>query len=120
MKNLDSVNVWNRSCNLAIHTHQALNPCPDPNFREHMTRASLAVPSNIAEGYDRNSPRQFRQYLNRASGSCAALRTQLHIAAELGIIDNTQSADLITESLEISTMLQRLIVSTYLDDQPSK
>ncbi|TDJ68670.1 MAG: four helix bundle protein [Proteobacteria bacterium] len=112
MKNLDGINVWNRSCNMAIRTHKALGPCPDPNFRERITRASLAVASNIAAGYERNSTWQFRQYLNKANGSCAELRTQLYIAAELGIIDHAQSTNLIAETLEISTLLRSLITST--------
>jgi len=109
MKTLDGVNIWNRSCDLAIQTHRSLNGCRDDGFRDLVTRASLAVASNIAEGYDRDSRRQCREFLLNAKGSCAELRTHLYVAGELGIIDNEQSIDLIAESLKISTMLQGLI-----------
>jgi four helix bundle protein len=109
MKTLDGVNIWNRSCDLAIQTHRSLHGCRDNGFRDLVTRASLAVASNIAEGYERDSRRQCREFLQNAKGSCAALRTHLYIAGELGIIDNDQSIDLIAKSLEIATMLQGLI-----------
>ena len=109
MKNLDGINIWNRSCDLAIQTHQTFNTCNDTGFRDLVTRASLAVASNIAEGYDRSSRRRCRQFLRDAKGSCTELRTQLYIAAELGVINNERSIDLIAESLKISTMLQDLI-----------
>lgn len=109
MTTLDGINLWNRSCDLAIQTHRTLNECRDNGFRDLVTRASLAVASNVAEGYEHKSRRQCREFLEHAKGSCAELRTQLYIAAELGIIDNDRSIDLIAESLKISTMLQDVI-----------
>jgi len=51
--------------------------------------SSTAGRNKIAVGYERE-PYQFRQHLIAANGSCTALRTHLHVAAELGIIDNDQ------------------------------
>ncbi len=109
MKTLDGINIWNRSCDLAIQTHRTLHECHDNGFRDLVTRASLAIASNVAAGYERTSQAQRRRYLENAKGSCAELRTHLYIAGELGIIDNGQSIDLIAESLKISSMLQGLI-----------
>jgi four helix bundle protein len=109
MKTLDGINLWNRSCDLAIQTHRTLNGCRDSGFRDALTRASLALASGVADGYERDSRRQSRRCLQNAKGSCAELRTQLYIAGELGIIDNEQSIDLIAESLKISTMLQAVL-----------
>lgn len=118
MKTLDGINIWNRSCDLAIQTHLTLRECHDNAFRDVVTRASLAIPSNVAEGYERNSKAQCRRFLENAQGSCAELRTQLYIAGELGIIDNGQSIDLIAESLKISSMLQGLINDYRKKTQP--
>ena len=109
MKTLDGINIWNRSCDLAIETYRTLNECRDTGFRDVVTRASLAVAANIAEGYEHGSQRHRRRYLENARGSCAELRTHLYIASELGIIDGLRSTDLIAESLKLSTMIQTLI-----------
>ena len=109
MKTLGGINIWNRSCDLAIQTHLTLHECHDNGFRDLVTRASLAIASNVAAGYERNSQAQCRRFLEDAKGSCDELRTHLYIAGELGIIDNGQSIDLIAESLKISSMLQGLI-----------
>jgi four helix bundle protein len=50
-----------------------------------MRRSAVSVPSNIAEGAGRNSPREFVHYLGIASGSLAELDTQLNLSARLGL-----------------------------------
>lgn len=52
-----------------------------------MRRASVSIPSNIAEGHVRNMTKEFCRYLNISLGSCAELETQLIIAKELGWLD---------------------------------
>ena len=52
-----------------------------------LRRSAVSVPSNIAEGAGRNSPRELFQFLGVASGSLAELQTQLEIAMRLGYLD---------------------------------
>jgi four helix bundle protein len=72
-------------------------------------RAALSIPSNIAEGYERGSRREFARFLKIAKGSCAELRTQLYVGVKAGFLDKTSGKSYLTESLEISRMLQGLI-----------
>ena len=109
MNALHGLSVWNRACALAVHTYGTINDCADQVFRDQITRACLAVPTHIAEGYERASKRQFALFLEVAKGSCAELRTQLYIAAQLDLITLQRSTELMQESLEVSQMLQRLI-----------
>jgi len=69
------------------------------------------VPSNIAEGQERDTTPDFLRFLRIAKGSNGELRTQLYIARELGIIDESAGKELVQESREISKMLQGLIQS---------
>ena len=52
-----------------------------------LRRSAVSVPSNIAEGAARNSPRELFQFLGVANGSLAELQTQLEIAVRLGFLD---------------------------------
>jgi len=72
-------------------------------------RAAVSVPSNTAEGYERNSPRDFVRFLNIAKGSIGELRAQLYIARELGYLEKEIFEDLLERSKEISAMLTGLI-----------
>lgn len=74
-----------------------------------MTRAAISIPSNIAEGYERYSKKEFANYLRITKGSCAEVRTQLLIGQEIGLIDGKSAESLIKETLEISKMLHGLI-----------
>ena len=58
----------------------------DWSFANQMRRAALSIGSNIAEGFDRNRPREFHQFLSIAKGSCAELRSQLYMALDSGLI----------------------------------
>jgi four helix bundle protein len=76
-----------------------------------MTRAAVSIPSNIAEGYERDSVKESIHFFHIAKGSAAELRTQLYIASRIGIISSEDMQDLTKESKEISCMLQGLIRS---------
>ena len=83
-----------------------------------ITRSAVSIPSNIAEGAERKTVKEFANFLYIAKGSSAELRTQLYLARELGYIPRAISKKLILESKEITKMLQGLIKS--LDSQTKK
>ena len=103
------MSAWNKACELAVQSCSAIRDCGDLNFRDEITRACLSVPSNIAEGYERDSKKQFAHYLRNAKDSCAELRTQLYIAAQLDLITLQKSNELMQDSMEITRMLGGLI-----------
>jgi four helix bundle protein len=76
-----------------------------------MTRAAVSIASNIAEGAERNSTSDFIRFLNIAKGSAAELRTQVYIAERIGVLNNEQTTQLVTELKEISAMLHGLVKS---------
>ena len=59
-----------------------------------MRRCSVAIPSNIAEGYGRNSDAEMNRFLNIARGSSYELETQLFISTELGFMELNQLNEL--------------------------
>ncbi len=118
MDALENLEVWKRSCRLSVELYQALSDCKDFGFRDQVTRSALSVPSNIAEGYERDSTREFSRFLKIAKGSCGELRTQLYIGCEAGFINAASGTQFIREATEIARMIQGLIkrCRTMLDD----
>jgi four helix bundle protein len=74
-------------------------------------RASVSVPSNIAEGKGRLSKREYIQFLSRARGSLLEVETQLEIARNLGLIDAAKFEELFTLAVQTGRPLNGLITS---------
>ncbi|HEC18116.1 MAG TPA: four helix bundle protein [Gammaproteobacteria bacterium] len=109
MDAFENLEVWKRSCRLSVEIHKLLSECKDYAFKDQLFRSALSVPSNIAEGYERGSRKEYIRFLNIAKGSCAELRTQLYIGMEAGIIRRDRATQHVQESSELSKMLQGLI-----------
>lgn len=111
MDAFEDLEVWKRSSRLCVDLYAALGRCKDLGFKDQVTRSALSVPSNIAEGYERDSRRELMRFLRIAKGSCGELRTQLYIGCRLGYFDALQSRRFITETSELSRMIYALIKS---------
>ncbi|HLD14302.1 MAG TPA: four helix bundle protein [Burkholderiales bacterium] len=109
MEALENLDVWKRSCRLSVEVYRLLRDCRELGFKDQITRSALSVPSNIAEGYERDSPKEFSRFLRIAKGSCGELRTQLYIGIEAGFIERTRAKEFIQEATEIARMIQGLI-----------
>ncbi len=109
MAKFEELDVWQRSSRLSAEPYKALSELRDFGFRDQIARAGLSVPSNIAEGYERDSNKEIANFLNYAKGSAGELRTQIHIGMEISYIDRETGRRWIQEAEEISRMLYSLI-----------
>jgi four helix bundle protein len=103
-QSFEDLEVWKRSCQLAVRMYGLLADCRDFGLRDQMQRAAVSIASNIAEGSERGG-RDFARFLAIARGSAAELRTQLYIAAKIGIVENDTMRELVEETKQISKML---------------
>lgn len=101
--------VWKEGMRLAEKIYKSLQDCRDFGLRDQMQRAAISIPSNIAEGYERDSNREFIRYLFIASGSCTELRTQIYLCIKIGILHKTETKQLLETTRKISAMLHSLI-----------
>ena len=115
IETFEDLDVWKRGCNLAVDVHVALASSKDFALRGQMERSSLSIPSNIAEGAERDSTPDFIRFLRISKGSCGELRTQLYVAERvrqrLAAPPLEGSREMIAETRTISKMLQALINS---------
>jgi four helix bundle protein len=106
----EDLEVWKRSCNLAVFVYQALQTTRDFGLRDQMQRAAFAIASNIAEGSER-PPKDFKRFLRISSGSAAEFRTKAYIAAKVGVLTNEQMHQIVEETKGIGRMLTGLAKS---------
>ena len=80
VEKFEDLKVWQEGISLSIHVYQTFIKCRDFSLKDQLCRASVSVPSNIAEGFERHSNKDFIRFLRIAKGSSGELRTQIHIA----------------------------------------
>jgi four helix bundle protein len=84
----------------------------DFGLRDQIRRAVVSMMSNIAEGFERGSNREFIQFLFIAKGSAGEVRAQLYLALDLGYIEKATfdqlNADLLSISRQLSGLIQYL------------
>ena len=109
MPGFEDLEVWKRSARLSADIYKALATLKDFGFKDQITRSGLSIPSNIAEGAERESIKEFINFLSYAKGSAGELKTQAYIGMDIGYIGREIGMKWIQESDEIGRMLAGLI-----------
>ncbi|PYJ89299.1 MAG: four helix bundle protein [Verrucomicrobia bacterium] len=107
-QSFEDLEVWQRGCRLCVNIFKSFRPCKEFTLKDQIQRATLSIPSNVAEGAERGSNKDFAHFLNIAKGSCGELRTQLYIARKLEFIMKSDFDQLVAESKQLSAMLEGL------------
>ncbi|MEM6785540.1 MAG: four helix bundle protein [Bacteroidota bacterium] len=81
----------------------------DRDLVRQMRRASVSVMSNIAEGFERHSRKEFHQFLGIARGSAGELRAQLYVAKDAGYIEEALFEELHAEAHDVARILSGLM-----------
>lgn len=106
--------VWQKSYQLCLRVYAATARFPTDERYGLMTqlrRAAVSVPSNIAEGYNRRGRKDHVRFCSVALGSPAELETQLMLARDLKLCNNTDAVGLAEDVEEVQRMLKALIRS---------
>ena len=91
MHNFEKLDVWHISRELVVKTYQLLKAFPvEERFAlcDQIRRAVISVPSNIAEGGSRVSPKEQTHFIEIAYGSLMEVYCQLTIAVDLGYLQH--------------------------------
>ena len=104
--------AWQKAMELAKQVYHATARMPDTEkfgLTAQMRRATVSIPSNIAEGHGRQSLMEYIRFLKIARGSLMELQTQLILAEELSFIQIPPSLNEL--QAETDRVLQGLIRS---------
>lgn len=113
VKKFEDLEIWIISKELAKTIYKNFNTLKDFGFKDQIQRAAVSVMNNIAEGYERNSNKEFQRFLKIAKGSAGEVRSMVYLAFELDYIDKQTSTKLISNYDVLSRKLSKLI--TYLN-----
>jgi len=112
MRSYRDLIVWQKSMELVKEVYLLANQLPSQEryaLSDQMRRAAVSIPSNIAEGHDRRSAKEFHYFLNIARGSKAELETQLEIGICLGYFSSGQCEHAFFLLEEIGKILNAMI-----------
>ena len=104
----EKLEVWRLSARLSVEVYKHFADSKDYGCKDQITRSSLSIPSNIAEGMTREGDREKHHFLSVAKSSCSELRTQIYIGSEVGFIPRETSTDWVGRCKRIASMLSGL------------
>ena len=114
MGKFQDLKVWQRGKDLAVFIYKLTGQgrfSRDYGLRDQIRRATVSIPSNIAEGDELGTNKQAIRFFYTAKGSAAEVLTQAIIAHEIGYLPEEDFHYIETECRSLSGMLTRLIRS---------
>lgn len=103
--------AWQKARALVSAMYGATRDGPvahDFRFRDQIRSAAVSVMSNIAEGADSGTTKEFVRFLNIAKGSAAEVRSDLYIALDLMYVTEEQFSNLYEQAFEVTKIIAGL------------
>ena len=104
---------WQKARELNVEIYKITNSNDlfnkDFGLRDQIRRASISISSNIAEGFERQTAKEFIRFLYIAKASAAEVRSQLYLAFDLNYIDKKQFDELNLKVNEVSKLTSGLL-----------
>ena len=107
--NFEDIICWQRSRILANDCFLVFKNLKDYSFKDQLLQCAVSVMNNIAEGYERQTNKELRNFLYISKGSAGELRSMLYLARDLGYIDDVSFSKLKNQSVEIAKLLSGFI-----------
>ncbi|MBU1089427.1 four helix bundle protein [Patescibacteria group bacterium] len=109
--NFQKLLVWQKAMIFVVEIYKLTEKFPASEkfgLVSQMQRAAVSIPSNIAEGYERKSKKDFAHFLVIAKSSAAELETQILVALMLKYLTKEKSENLVQKVVELKKMLSAL------------
>ncbi len=115
-KDFKDLIVWQKAMELAVEVYRLTKQLPKEEtyvLSDQMRRAVISISSNIAEGQQRITNKEFANFLSIARGSNAELETQLLICVKLCYLKDSDIEKALGYCTEVGRMLHTLIQKQY-------
>ena len=104
----ERLEVWKRASALSAEIYIYFREFKDFGFKDQICRSGLSIPSNIAEGMERESAKEKQRFLDISHASCAELKTQTYIGMKIEYIDKQTGMGWLNEIEELARMISGL------------
>ncbi|MEH2039377.1 four helix bundle protein [Nostoc sp.] len=108
IESFEDLRVWQKGIELVKQVYILTKDgelSRDFGLRDQLRRASVSIPTNIAEGFERYSRKEYVNFLNIAKGSAGEVRSLLRVALEVGYLERPTYDQLYNQTVELSRML---------------
>lgn len=112
IETFEDLRVWQKGISLVKQVYLATKQgeiSRDFGLRDQLRRAAVSIPTNIAEGFERYSRKEYVNFLNIAKGSAGEVRSLVRVALEVGYFDRPTYDELYSQALDLSRMLSSQI-----------
>ena len=107
IKHFEDIEAWKRGRERARDIYAATGKgefAKDYGLKDQIRRAAVSVISNIAEGFSRQTDKEFMQFLHIAKGSASEVQSQLYIALDLRYISQEEFDNLYKQADEVGRL----------------
>ena len=104
--------AWQEAVDLCVSLYEFTDSFPRAErfaLTSQLRRAGVSVPSNIAEGRGRGTPREYRRFLLQARGSLYEIETQTIIAQRLRFIKRDEAEAILELAAEVIRVINGLL-----------
>ena len=118
MKDFRQLRVWEKAHQLTLTVYRITKAFPSDErygLTSQIRRASVSVPSNIAEGCGRSSDAELARFMEIAMGSASEVEYQILLARDLGYVAGTEYGDIYGRVCEVKRMLTSFIQKLKAD-----
>ena len=108
MKTFRDLLIWQKAMSLVTNCYKVTSHFPKEEqfgLISQIRRCSISIPSNIAEGFARESNKDYYRFLSIALGSLFEFQTQIEIALNLNYLSEENFKNLYEDSRELERML---------------
>lgn len=111
-KTFEELSVWQKAHEAVLLTYKLTANdefCRDFALVNQMRRAAISITSNIAEGHERRSNKEYSNFLNFAKASCSELRSQFILAKDLQYLTQVKFEEIKKQLITINWMIVSLM-----------
>ena len=109
IKRFEDIAIWKQARDLTVMIYAEFTNSKEYGFKDQIQRASISIMNNIAEGYNRQSDKEFVKFLYYSKASSSEVRSMLQLAVDLNYLGKEKAKILISKTEMLAAGITNLI-----------